>query len=65
MPGLETSRNRAMVLAQFLRNAARDIRDSAGVKKIDAEAFTNAVESIDAVAEELEGTAEPVAPEDR
>jgi hypothetical protein len=58
MRGLDTTRNRAMVLAQFLRNAARDIRQvGAAADSEDSDTFDNALDSIDAIAEELETTA--------
>lgn len=52
---MDTTRNRAAVLAKFLRNATRDLRAIA--KRVDDEADlarTATIASIDAVAEELE-----------
>lgn len=55
---MNTTRNRAMVLAQFLRAAAADLR--AVARRIDDEAATSratALATIDGVAEALEEAA--------
>jgi hypothetical protein len=58
MSGLDTTRNRSMVLAQFLRNATRDLRETGAAADVDdTELFDNALESIEAVAGELETVA--------
>jgi hypothetical protein len=60
---MNTTRNRAMVLAHFLRAAVTDIRSAERRGDVDARhEHDNALASIEAVAEELETVARPPAP---
>lgn len=56
---MKTAQNRAKVLAQYLRAARKDVLDAVEFMNPEkVERFGNAVESIDAVAEELEAIAD-------
>jgi hypothetical protein len=61
---METTRNRAAVLAKFLRASTKQLRDVGRRVDSDAEAArTDALEAIDGVAEQLEEVAAGPAPD--